>query len=79
MERPKFETWCESQEHVILYPKAGDCVVIMSHITPQGAKARADMERSNVVCHYQMPPMYEGIWHVSRPRGYSGTFPFVES
>ena len=77
MERPKFETWCESQEHVILYPKAGDCVVFMSHIPHQGAKERDDMERSNVVCHYQMTPMYEGIWHVSKPRGYEGTFPFV--
>ena len=77
MERPKFEAWCESQEHVILYPTAGDCVVFMSHIPHQGAKERDDMERSNVVCHYQMTPMYEGIWHVSKPRGYEGTFPFV--
>jgi len=23
--------------------------------------------------------MYEGIWHVSRPRGYEGTFPFIET
>ena len=38
-----------------------------------------DMERSNVVCHFQLAPMYEGIWHVSRPRGYEGTFPFIET
>ncbi|MFB3041828.1 MAG: hypothetical protein ACE1ZS_08575, partial [Candidatus Poribacteria bacterium] len=37
-----------------------------------------DMERSTVVCHYQVTPMYEGIWHVSRPRGYEGTFPFAK-
>ena len=77
MDRPKFEAWCEAQEHVVLYPKAGDCVVFLSHIPHQGAKERDDMERSNVVCHYQMTPMYEGIWHVSRPRGYDGTFPFA--
>ena len=77
LDRPKFEAWCEAQEHVILYPKAGDCVVFINHIPHQGAKERDDMERSNVVCHYQVTPMYEGIWHVSRPRGYDGTFPFA--
>ena len=35
------------------------------------------MERSNVVCHYQVTPMYQGIWHVSRPIGYQGTFPLA--
>ena len=78
MDRPKFEAWCEVQEHVVLYPKAGDCIVFLSHIPHQGAKERDDMERSNVVCHYQLTPMYEGIWHVSQPRGYAGTFPFAE-
>ena len=77
LDRPKFEAWCEAQEHVILYPKAGDCVVFINHIPHQGAKERDDMERSNVVCHYQVTPMYDGIWHVSRPRGYAGTFPFA--
>ena len=75
--RPKFAAWCDAQEHVVLYPKAGDCVVFLSHIPHQGAKERDDMERSNVVCHYQMTPMHEGVWHVSRPRGYDGTFPFA--
>ena len=79
MDRPNFEAWCEAQEHVVIYPKAGDCVVFLSHIPHQGAKERDDMERSNVVCHFQLAPMYEGIWHVSRPRGYEGTFPFIET
>ena len=35
------------------------------------------LERSNVVCHYQCTPMYDGIWHVSRPIGYQGTFPLA--
>ena len=35
------------------------------------------MERSNVVCHYQVTPMYEGIWFVSSPIGYKGTFPLA--
>ena len=78
IDRPKFEQWCEAQEHVVLYPKAGDCVVFLSHIPHQGAKERDDMERSNIVCHYQLTPMHEGAWHVSRPRGWEGTFPFVE-
>ena len=77
LDRPKFEEWCESQEHAILYPKAGDCVVFINHMPHQGAKERDDMERSNVVCHYQVTPMYDGVWHVSRPRGYQGTFPFA--
>jgi hypothetical protein len=76
--RPKFEAWCEEQEHVILYPMAGDCVVFISHMPHQGAKERDDMERSNVVCHYQLTPMHEGVWYVSRARGYHDTFPFVE-
>ena len=78
IDRPSFEKWCDDQEHVILYPQAGDVVVFLSHIPHQGAKERDDMERSNVVCHYHSAPMYAGIWHVSRPRGEeAGTFPFV--
>ncbi|MBT3346117.1 MAG: hypothetical protein HN712_10160 [Gemmatimonadetes bacterium] len=78
LDREKFEAWCEAQEHVILHPKAGDCVVFLSHIPHQGAKERDDMDRSNVVCHYQCTPMHEGAWFVSRSRGYAGTFPFAE-
>lgn len=77
MDRPKFEAWCEAQEHVVLYPKAGDCVVFISHIPHQGAKERDDMDRSNVVCHYQLTPMHEGASFVSLSRGYAGTFPFA--
>ncbi len=77
MDRPAFEAWCDAQEHVVLYPQAGDCVVFLSHIPHQGAKERDDMERSNVVCHYQVTPMHEGASFVSRSRGYAGTFPFV--
>jgi hypothetical protein len=73
----EFRAWCDRQEHVILYPKAGDCVLFYSHIPHQGAKVRDHLERSNVVCHYQCTPMYEGIWHVSRPIGYQGTFPLA--
>ena len=79
MDRPRFEDWCEAQEHVVLYPKAGDCVVFLSHIPHQGAKERDDMERSNVVCHFQVTPMHEGAWFVSRPRGYLGTFPLAHN
>jgi ectoine hydroxylase-related dioxygenase (phytanoyl-CoA dioxygenase family) len=75
--RCEFRDWCEAQEHVVLYPKAGDCVLFYSHIPHQGAKLRDDIERSNVVVHYQCTPMYEGIWHVSRPMGYAGTFPLA--
>jgi hypothetical protein len=76
-EMNEFRSWCDRQEHVILYPKAGDCVLFYSQIPHQGAKMRDDLERSNVVCHYQCTPMYEGIWHVSRPIGYQGTFPLA--
>ena len=78
MDRPKFEAWCEAQEHVVLYPKAGDCVLFYNHMPHQGAKERDDMERSNVVCHYQLTPMHEKVWFVSTARGYHGTFPFAE-
>src|SRR5438874_4473119 len=77
-ETNEFRDWCDRQEHIVLYPKAGDCVLFYSHIPHQGAKIVEGMERSNVVCHYQVTPMYEGIWHVSRPIGYEGTFPLRE-
>ena len=73
-----FARWCEAQKHDILYPKAGDAVLFFSHIPHKGAKEDAAMERSNVVVHYQCTPMYEGIWHVSTPIGYAGTFPFAK-
>ena len=76
--REVFDEWCESQEHVILHPGAGDVVIFLSHIPHQGAKERDDMERCNVVCHYQVTPMYEGIWYVSSPRPFEGSFPFVD-
>ena len=79
MDRQKFEAWCEAQEHVIIYPKAGDCVVFLSHIPHQGVKENDSVERSNVVCHYQMTPMHEGAWFVSRARGWQGTFPFADN
>ncbi len=75
-DRPTFEQWCESQDHVVIHPKAGDAVVFLSHIPHQGAKDDDSMERSNVVCHYQLTPMHERAWHVSRPRGFVDTFPF---
>ena len=78
MDRPRFEKWCEAQPSAVLHPSAGDCVVFLSHIPHQGAKERDDMERSNVVCHYQQTPMRETAWHVSKPRGYEGTFPFSD-
>ena len=76
IEHAKFEAWCGEQEHVILYPKAGDAVVFLSHIPHQGAKEDDNMERCNVVCHYQTCPMYEGVWYVSSPRPFKGSFPF---
>ena len=78
IDRPKFEEWCEAQEHAVLHPSAGDCIFFLSHIPHQGAKERDYMERSNIVCHYQLTPMHEGAWHVSRPRGWEVTFTFVE-
>jgi hypothetical protein len=72
-----FYRWCEGQPHDVLYPKAGDAVLFFSHIPHQGAKEDADLERSNVVVHYQCSPFYEGIWHVSAPIGFAGTFPLA--
>ncbi len=76
-ETNEFRDWCDRQEHDVLYPKAGDCVLFYSHIPHQGAKDDPTMERSNIVVHYQVNPMHDGIWHVSRPLGYEGTFPLA--
>ncbi len=77
-DRPLFEKWCEAQRHVVIHPKAGDCVVFFSHMPHQGVKEDDNVERSNVVCHYQLTPMHEGTWFVSTARGYQGTFPFAQ-
>ena len=70
-----FNNWCESLEHVTIYPKAGDCVLFFSHIPHQGAKEDPTVERSNIVCHYQCNPFFETISHVSRTRPFKGSFP----
>ncbi len=81
-----FQRWCDEQELVHLYPKAGDAVLFYSHIPHQGAKYGqdpADDMRANIVLHYQQNPMYPGISFVSDPQfalstlGYKGTFPFA--
>ncbi len=77
LDRPAFESWCEDQEHVIIHPRAGDCVVFFSHMPHQGVKVDDAAARSNVVCHYQLTPMHEAAWYVSRARGYQDTFPFA--
>ncbi len=64
-----FNAWYDAQEHEIVYPKAGDCVVFFSHIPHKGSKDDATVERSNVVCHYQNNPFYKDIPHVSRFQG----------
>ena len=69
-----FNAWCESLEHETIYPKAGDCVLFFSHIPHQGAKEDPTVERSNIVCHYQNNPFYEGIAHVSRNRPWKAHF-----
>jgi hypothetical protein len=79
VDRPKFEGWCDDQEHVVLHPKAGDAVMFLSHIPHQGAKENDDMERCNVVCHFQTCPMHEGVRYVSHPRPFAGSFPFQKS
>src|SRR5438876_946530 len=56
-ETNEFRDWCDRQEHVVLYPKAGDCVLFYSHIPHQGEKIVQGMERSNVVCLYQVTPI----------------------
>ena len=72
-----FNAWCDSLEQVTIYPKAGDCVLFFSHIPHQGAKDNPDVERSNIVCHYQNNPFFEGIAHVSSTRPFSGSFPLA--
>ncbi|HZO91721.1 MAG TPA: phytanoyl-CoA dioxygenase family protein [Chthonomonadaceae bacterium] len=72
-----FNAWCNSLEQETIYPKAGDCVLFFSHIPHQGAKEDPTVERSNVVCHYQNNPFYEGIPHVSAVRPFHGSFPLA--
>ena len=71
------DDWAPTQELETIYPKAGDVVIFFSHIPHQGAKENPEVERSNIVCHYQSSPFYEGIAHVSTPRGFHGTFPLA--
>ena len=71
------DEWAEAQEHETIYPKAGDVVIFFSHIPHQGAKMNPDLERSNIVCHYQSNPFFESIAHVSQPRPFAGSFPFT--
>ncbi|RIK44317.1 MAG: hypothetical protein DCC55_02860 [Chloroflexi bacterium] len=82
-----FQRWCDEQEHVDLYPQAGDAVIFYSHIPHQGAKLGPDPAgdmRANIVLHYQQNPMFPGIRFVSDPQftletlGYKGTFPFAD-
>ena len=72
-----FNAWCEGLETETLYPAAGDCVLFFSHIPHQGAKEDPTVERSNVVCHYQGNPFFEGIAHVSQTRPFAGSFPLA--
>lgn len=72
-----FNAWCSSLEHETIYPKAADCVLFFSHIPHQGAKEDPTVERSNVVCHYQNNPFFEGIPHVSAVRPFHGSFPLA--
>lgn len=71
-----FNNWCDSLEHETIYPKAGDCVLFFSHIPHRGAKDVAELERSNIVCHYQNNPFYERIPHVSVLQEHT-SFPLV--
>ena len=70
-----FNAWANEQEHVTIYPMAGDAVVFFSHIPHQGAKDDASLERSNVVCHYQNNAFYPGMAHVSGGNGATDIFP----
>ncbi len=72
-----FQVWAERQPRVELHPRAGDCVLFLSHMVHRGAKDDDAMERSNIVCHYQACAMHEAVWHVTSPRGFAGTFPFA--
>eukprot|EP01121_Diplochlamys_sp_Union-15-3_P003932 TRINITY_DN13882_c0_g1_i1.p1 TRINITY_DN13882_c0_g1~~TRINITY_DN13882_c0_g1_i1.p1 ORF type:complete len:263 (+),score=39.42 TRINITY_DN13882_c0_g1_i1:72-860(+) len=77
-DREKFNSWCSEQNKVVIYPKAGDCVLFYSHIPHRGVKIKDDMERSNIVVNYQINPMWPTVWHVSWPYTNSlvETFPF---
>lgn len=72
------EAWCYAQEQETIYPKAGDVVLFFSHIPHQGAKDDETVERSNVVCHYQCNPFFEGLAHVSPQGPYAGSFPLAK-
>ena len=72
-----FEAWCYAQEQETIYPKAGDAVLFFSHIPHQGAKEDPGVERSNVVCHYQVNPFFHGVVHVSSTAGGNGVFPLA--
>ena len=71
-----FNAWFDAKEQVTIFPKAGDCVLFFSHIPHRGYKERDDVERSNIVCHYQNNPFYKGIAHVSVLQPHT-SFPFV--
>ena len=82
-----FQVWCDSQEQIVLNPRAGDLVIFYSHVPHQGAKIGDDPPgsmRANIVLHYQQNPMFPGIHFVSNPQftletlGYAGTFPFCD-
>ena len=75
---PGLNAWCDEQEHETIYPKAGDAVLFFSHIPHQGMKEVPNAERSNIVCHYQNAPFFEGISHVSTPRPFHGSFPLTD-
>lgn len=71
-----FTQWCKSRPHVTIYPSAGDCVVFYSHLPHRGIKYAPEMERHNIVCHYQVNPFYDGVWFVSSQQPLPGSFPF---
>jgi len=73
----EFTRWCEQQEHTTLHPKAGDCVLFFSHIPHKGGKEDPRMERSNIVCHYQVNPFYRGLWFVSSTFNDTCMFPLA--
>ncbi len=83
----RFQVWCDNQEHIHLYPKAGDAVVFYSHVPHQGAKEAAEDPqgdlRANLVFHFQQNPMWPGIMFVSDPQhtldtiSYRESFPFA--
>lgn len=77
LDEARLNAWADAQQHETIYPKAGDAVLFFSHIPHQGAKDQPEIERSNVVCHYQSNPFYEGIAHVSQTRPLAGSFPLA--